>query len=72
MDEVFKQPLISNPHIPHPGHEDLNINVLVGGAMALAWFKRSQHKAHNGIHNNLLMNIPWDLGAVPLKIVLGD
>jgi hypothetical protein len=23
-------------------------------------------------HNNLMMNIPWDPGAVPSKIVLND
>jgi hypothetical protein len=35
MDEVFKQLLFGNPHIPHPIPEELNISVHVGRTMAL-------------------------------------
>jgi hypothetical protein len=75
MDEVFKQPLFGNPHIPHLVLENFNINVLVGTTMALVGFKRFNIRrtmAFIAIHNNLLINIPWDLGAIPSKIVLGD
>jgi hypothetical protein len=36
MDEIFKQPLFGNPHIPHPVPEELNTSAHVGRAMALA------------------------------------
>jgi hypothetical protein len=36
MDEILKQPLFGNPHIPNLVLEKLNTNVHVGKAMALA------------------------------------